>query len=105
MIRTLQRATAVGLTVCLLFLSGLIYPQTVAHAAHHAHHKAATHATALCSWMCAAGQVLEGVSFGFLAHLDPVTLTVLAVLQVPPIPVILSSTSTGPLPQFIFVTP
>jgi len=60
--RRVLRSVAVGLTVCLLLLSGLVYPQTVAHAAHHAHHKAATHATVLCSWMCAAGQVCEGTA-------------------------------------------
>src|SRR5436853_1767692 len=98
---SLRRSVAVGLAVYLLLLSGLMYPQTVAHAAHHAHHKAATHATALCSWMCAAGQVLEGVSFGFHAHLGPVTLTGLAVPQVPPSPVLPASTSRGPPPQVI----
>lgn len=36
-----------------LLLSGVAYPQAVAHAAHHAHHKATTHATVFCSWTCA----------------------------------------------------
>jgi hypothetical protein len=57
------QALAVGLTVCLILLGGLVYAQSVPHAAHHAHHKPATHATVLCSWMCAAGQVLEGSIF------------------------------------------
>lgn len=57
------RIVATGLAVCLLVLSAVMYPQTVAHAAHHAHHKAATHSTALCTWMCAAGQAQELVSF------------------------------------------
>ena len=59
------RIVALGLAVCLLVLSGVMYPQTVAHAAHHAHHKAAMHSTALCTWMCAAGQAQETVSFNF----------------------------------------
>jgi hypothetical protein len=54
------RILAAGLAVCLLLLSGVFYAQSASHAAHHAHHKPATHATALCTWMCAAGQVLEG---------------------------------------------
>ena len=62
-----------GLAVCLLFLSGLVYSQTVPHATHHAHHKATTHASALCSWMCAAGQGLEATPFVFNAHMQPVT--------------------------------
>jgi len=60
-----QRIVAIGLALCLLTLSGVMYPQTVAHAAHHAHHKSATHSTALCTWMCAAGQAQESVSFHF----------------------------------------
>ncbi len=59
--RSVQRSVAVGLTVCLLFLSGAIYAQTVPHTLHHAQHKAATHSTALCTWLCAAGQVLDGM--------------------------------------------
>jgi hypothetical protein len=94
--RTLQRATAVGLTVCLLLLSGLIYPQTVAHATHHAHHKAATHATALCSWMCAAGQVLEGVSFGLHADTGPVFLIGVPVSHEPSSAVLPSCSTRGP---------
>jgi hypothetical protein len=64
------RIVAVGLALCLLILSGVMYPQTVAHAAHHAHHKAATHSTALCTWMCAAGQAQEHISFNFQIELE-----------------------------------
>ena len=94
--RSLLRLVSVGLTVCLLVLSALVYPQTVAHATHHVHHKAATHASALCTWMCAAGQGLEAIQFIWHARLSP--LTVLDVLfpqdhrgMVP-----LSSLSRGP---------
>lgn len=67
------RIVAVGLALCLLVLSGVMYPQTVAHAAHHAHHKAATHSTALCTWMCAAGQAQELVSFNFQIEMEAVS--------------------------------
>ncbi len=60
--RRILRSVAVGVAVCLLLVSGLAYPQTVAHAGHHAHHTAKTHASVLCSWMCAAGQVFEGTA-------------------------------------------
>ena len=99
--RPLQRSVAVGLAVCLLLLSALVYPQTVAHAAQHAHHKAATHATALCTWMCAAGQVLEGVAFDVQSPIGPVRLAGLAVLQTPPSAVLPASASRGPPPRFI----
>lgn len=66
------RILAVGLALCLLVLSGVMYPQTVGHAAHHAHHKAATHSTALCTWMCAAGQAQEYVSYNFQVEMEVV---------------------------------
>ncbi|MGH7232303.1 MAG: hypothetical protein ACREJU_13235 [Nitrospiraceae bacterium] len=76
--RRLRQSIAVGLAVCLLLLSGLVYSQTVPHAAHHAHHKAATHTTALCSWMCAAGQGLEAIPFVLYAQLQPLIIVDLA---------------------------
>jgi hypothetical protein len=60
-----------------------MYPQTVAHAAHHAHHKAATHSTALCTWMCAAGQVQEQASFNFQIELEVASLDDAFIAQQP----------------------
>lgn len=65
------RALALGLTLGLLALSGAVYAQTVPHALHHAHHQAATHATVLCAWMCAAGQALSGSLVVFNATIAP----------------------------------
>ncbi len=72
MSRRILRSVAVGVTVCLLLLSGLAYPQTVVHAGHHAHHTAKTHASVLCSWMCAAGQVFEGTTVVLLSDRSPI---------------------------------
>ena len=52
-----QSYLPVSLIVCILFVGVVFAVQTPAHAFHHAHHKASTHAGLLCSWMCAAGQV------------------------------------------------
>ena len=42
----------------LLLLGGVLSAQSVGHASQHTHHhSSATHATTLCSWYCAAGQV------------------------------------------------
>ena len=49
-----------GLALWLVALSGIVYPQFTAHMAQHAHHNAATHATALCSWLCTAADAVEG---------------------------------------------
>ncbi|WP_447977999.1 hypothetical protein [Candidatus Nitrospira bockiana] len=64
---------AAMLAMCLLVLSGILYPQTVAHAAHHAHHQTATHGTVLCTWMCAAGQSVETADLVLPAQLTVVT--------------------------------
>ncbi len=44
-------------------MSGALSAQAAQHSTHHAHHKAATHASSICSWMCAAGQVIQSVDF------------------------------------------
>ncbi len=40
-------------------LNGWLPFQAIGHLHEHAHHTAATHATALCSWLCAAGQTVQ----------------------------------------------
>ena len=57
-----------GLALWLVALSGIVYPQLTAHMAQHEHHNAATHATALCSWLCMAADAGEGTS----VHLTPI---------------------------------
>ena len=49
-----------GLALWLVALSGIVYPQLTVHMAQHEHHNAATHATALCSWLCIAADAVEG---------------------------------------------
>ena len=89
--RCTSRAVAILLAGVLLLLSGLFYPATVPHAIHHAHHQAATHATALCSWLCAAGQVVNvalpvlPTGFDVVAWVtDPIASSPLALAAYPP---------------------
>ena len=56
MIRLNRQILVLPLVACLLLVPALASPATVAHEAQHAHHKAATHSSALCSWLCGAGQ-------------------------------------------------
>jgi uncharacterized membrane protein len=49
----------------LVALSGIVYPQLTSHMGQHEHHKAATHATALCSWLCISADAVEGTSVHF----------------------------------------
>lgn len=50
---------ASSLVACLLLVGGVFASQSAAHSLHHDHHNASTHASVICSWMCAAGQVVE----------------------------------------------
>ncbi len=93
--RTLK-SVAVGVAVCLLLLSGLAYPQTVAHAGHHAHHTAKTHASALCSWMCAAGQIFEGATVVLHSDRNPVGLVNLSTVSEPTSVTRFTTPSRGP---------
>ena len=65
MARRIQQ-TAIGfLALWIVALSGIVYPQLNAHMGQHEHHNAATHATALCSWLCIAADAVEGASVHF----------------------------------------
>lgn len=50
---------SISLVLCVLAVGGLAQAQSVEHVGHHTQHQAATHGTVLCSWMCAAGTVLD----------------------------------------------
>ncbi len=54
-----RKFLSIALVACLLLVGGLAQVQAAEHAGHHAQHQAATHGTLLCSWMCAAGTVLD----------------------------------------------
>jgi hypothetical protein len=75
-IRFNRQILVLSLVACLLVVPALASPAMVAHEAQHAHHKAATHSSALCSWLCGAGQgfdLTDSVSvptIAFLATLD-----------------------------------
>ena len=58
--RRIRQFVVGGLALWLMALSGIVYPQLTAHMAQHAHHNAATHATALGSWLCTAADAVEG---------------------------------------------
>jgi hypothetical protein len=68
MTRRIRQFAVAGFALWLVALSGIVYPQITAHMGQHEHHNAATHATALCSWLCIAADAVEGTSI----HLAPV---------------------------------
>ena len=85
-----------ALAACVLLAIGLVYPQTVPHAVHHAHHTAATHTSALCAWLCAVGQSLEGLEPVYEGYVRSLGLTVLPRELRPLNPLSTSPTSRGP---------
>lgn len=62
------------LVLCVLSVGGFAQAESVEHAGHHAHHQAATHGTVLCSWMCAAGTVLDSPVILVQAERSPIAL-------------------------------
>ena len=54
-----HRFLACALVLSMIVVGGLASAQSLSHETQHAHHQKATHGTVLCSWMCAAGQVLD----------------------------------------------
>jgi hypothetical protein len=80
----------------LVLLSGLAYPQLTEHAGKHAHHNASTHSTALCSWMCAAGEMLAGVQLVPQTHFDLLAFNFIFEFQSPVTEPVQSPTSRGP---------
>jgi hypothetical protein len=96
MSNTLQKSLASVLIVCLLVLAGLVYPQVVPHEAHHAHHGAVNHGTALSAWLCAAGQALEGAQIILESRLAPASIVPAAAAHVLRLVALLSPLSRGP---------
>ncbi|MBX3333189.1 MAG: hypothetical protein KF876_03645 [Nitrospira sp.] len=68
-----RKFLTIFLVVCILLVGGLAQVQAAEHAGHHAKHQAATHGTLLCSWMCAAGTVLDSQVVLIQAERGPVT--------------------------------
>lgn len=71
---TVVKFLSILLILCVLSIGGLAQAQSVEHVGHHAQHQAATHGTALCSWMCAAGTVLDSAVTPFQIELSPIAL-------------------------------
>ena len=71
---TVLKCLSILLMLCVLSVGGLAQAESVEHAGHHAQHQAATHGTLLCSWMCAAGTVLDTAVVTFQAELSPIAL-------------------------------
>ena len=97
--RIVLKFVSILLVLCVLSVGGLAQAQSVEHAGHHAQHQAATHGTVLCSWMCAAGTVLDTAVVTFQAELSPIALITLPNSAQPSIEVCQTSSSRAP-PSF-----
>ncbi len=65
---------SVLLILCVLAVGGLAQAQAAEHAGHHAQHQTTTHGTLLCSWMCAAGTILDSEVVLIQAERNPVAI-------------------------------
>ena len=96
---TVLKFLSILLVLCVLSVGGLAQAKSVEHAGHHAQHQAATHGTLLCSWMCAAGTVLDTAVVTFQAELSPIALIALPHAAQPSIESCQISSSRAP-PSF-----
>ena len=96
MTHTVLKYVSILLVFSVLSVGGLAQAQSVEHAGHHAHHQAATHGTVLCSWMCAAGTVLDSAVVPFEAELSPIALLTLPHAAQPFIELCQTSPSRAP---------
>jgi hypothetical protein len=85
----IQKILSILLILCVLVVGGLAQAQSAEHSGHHAQHQAATHGTVLCSWMCAAGTVLDTAITLIQAERSPVAIL--------PLPISTNSCSEPPL--------
>ena len=97
--RTVLKCLSILVVLCVLSVGGLAQAQSVEHAGHHAQHQASTHGTLLCSWMCAAGAVLDTAVITFQAELSPIALITLPQSTQPSIEACQTSSSRAP-PSF-----
>jgi hypothetical protein len=81
--RFMKQSVALLLVLCLLAVGALASAQSISHESHHAHHHKAAHSTVLCSWMCAAGQVLDTVSAPALVERASISRVELYALSAP----------------------
>ncbi len=96
-----RQVLAVAVVLCILVVGGLASAQSIAHESHHGHHEKATHGTVLCSWMCAAGQVLDANAAPPLTEYAPIGAWD-HVVQISTLHIALESpTSRGPPVRFI----
>ncbi len=71
MTTTLRRQAFVwALVFCIALVNGAMAAPSVGHAGHHADHKASTHSTGLCAWLCAAGDNVESSVVQFTSNLQ-----------------------------------
>ena len=91
-----RKFCSISLVFCILAVGGLAQAQAAEHAGHHAQHQAATHGTLLCSWMCAAGTVVDSAIIQIQAERNPVAVLPVPVSTNPCSEPSLTSSSRGP---------
>ena len=96
-----RKVLSIALVLCVLAVGGLAQAQSAEHAGHHAQHQAATHGTLLCSWMCAAGTVLDSDVVLIQVERSPVALIPLLQSPNPSIPLCQTSASRAPPMLFL----
>lgn len=96
-----RKFLSIALVLSVLAVGGLAQAQSAEHAGHHAQHQAATHGTLLCSWMCAAGTVLDSHVVLIQVERNPIALIPLSPSPNPSIQLCQTSASRAPPAFFL----
>lgn len=97
----IRQVLSLALILCVLAVGGWAQAQSAEHAGHHAQHQAATHGTLLCSWMCAAGTVLDSDVVLIQVERNPIALIPLSQSPNPSIQFCQTSSSRAPPSLFL----
>ncbi len=94
---TFFRAATWSLLIVVIVVLGMTTAGAVAHDLKHAaHHTASMHTSGICAWMCAAGQMLEGIQVVLQTDSAPILFAALPVFHKPCNNIPLVSASRGP---------
>lgn len=95
-----KQALAITLTLCFLFVTVSFGIQATSHLLQHAHHKAKTHASPLCTWVCSGTEIHSGIDIYLPQENLPLHEVELFVSDTPPFIIALDPSPRGPPHSF-----
>jgi hypothetical protein len=94
----MYRFLAIAVVTVFVLSGTFVHAQAYSQAFNQTHHQSPSekHASALCSWLCAAGHLAVSHTFLLLPNLSPLTVSAMLMGAIPPDPLCSSPTGRGP---------